>query len=217
VTVTTAEPRGPTASASSPRLEHDDDVDVGAGTGDHYTGAIPAQQGNSHPLLCPFDILPTADGWVALAANNQQWVIVANTIGRPDMATDERYATNAARVRNRTEVLAAVEPWLAAHTTKEVVETFGGTVSIGPVNTAADIFADPHVAARGMLVPIEQPGSDVPVTVTGQPIKFTQTPSASGAAVPSSVSITSTTSSPTGPPANDGVRRKKDDEGAHCH
>jgi crotonobetainyl-CoA:carnitine CoA-transferase CaiB-like acyl-CoA transferase len=177
VTVTTVEPRGPTASASSPRLEHDDDVDVGAGTGDHYTGAIPAQQGNSHPLVCPFDILPTADGWVALAANNQQWVIVANTIGRPDMATDERYATNAARVRNRTEVLAAVEPWLAAHTTKEVVETFGGTVPIGPVNTAADIFADPHVAARGMLVPIEQPGSDVPVTVAGQPIKFTQTPS----------------------------------------
>jgi crotonobetainyl-CoA:carnitine CoA-transferase CaiB-like acyl-CoA transferase len=142
-----------------------------------YTGQVPTQQGNTHPLLCPFDILPTADGWVALAANNEQWAIVTEKIGRPDMATDERYATNAARVRNRTEVLAAVQPWLAAHTTKEVVGTFGGSVPIGPVNTAADIFADPHVAARGMLVPVGQPGSDVPVTVAGQPIKLTETPS----------------------------------------
>jgi hypothetical protein len=93
------------------------------------------------------------------------------------MATDERYATNAARGRNRTDVLAAVEPWLAVHTTKEVVDSFGGTVPIGPVNTAADIFVDPHVAARGMLVPVEQPGSDEPVTVAGEPIKFTATPS----------------------------------------
>jgi crotonobetainyl-CoA:carnitine CoA-transferase CaiB-like acyl-CoA transferase len=149
-----------------------------------YTGAIPAQQGNAHPLLCPFDILPTADGWVALAANDAQWAIVADTIGRPEMAHDERYATNAARARNRTDVLAALQPWLSAHSTKEVVAIFGGTVPIGPVNTAAEIFADPHVTARAMLVPIDQPGSDVPVTVAGQPIKFTETPSHVGRRAP---------------------------------
>jgi crotonobetainyl-CoA:carnitine CoA-transferase CaiB-like acyl-CoA transferase len=100
------------------------------------------------------------------------------------MAHDERYATNAARARNRTDVLAALQPWLSAHSTKEVVAIFGGTVPIGPVNTAAEIFADPHVAARAMLVPIEQPGSDVPVTVAGQPIKFTETPSYVGRRAP---------------------------------
>jgi len=81
-----------------------------------YTGAIPVQQGNGHPLFCPFDILPTSDGWIALAANDQQWAIVARTIGRPEMAADD------------------------------------------------------------MLVEVPQPGSDRPVTVAGQPIKFGVTP-----------------------------------------
>jgi formyl-CoA transferase len=92
------------------------------------------------------------------------------------MATDERYSTNAARVEHRDEVIAVLGSWLAEHSTGEVVQAFGGSVPIGPVNTAADIFADPHVAARGMLVSLEQPGSDRPVTVAGQPIKMTGTP-----------------------------------------
>ncbi|MGC4998450.1 CaiB/BaiF CoA transferase family protein [Streptomyces sp. DT195] len=143
-----------------------------------YTGEVPVQQGNTHPLLCPFDILPAMDGWVALAANDGQWTTVAHAIGRPDMATDARYATNRARVRHRAEVREALEKWFATRTTRQAVEVFGGRVPIGPVNTAADIFADPHAAARGMLVPIEQPGSDEPVTVAGPAIKLTETPSA---------------------------------------
>ncbi|MBV1949058.1 CaiB/BaiF CoA-transferase family protein [Streptomyces sp. BV129] len=143
-----------------------------------YTGEVPVQQGNAHPLLCPFDILPAMDGWVALAANDGQWTTVAHAIGRPDMATDARYATNRARVRHRAEVREALEKWFATRTIRQAVEVFGGRVPIGPVNTAADIFADPHAAARGMLVPIEQPGSDEPVTVAGPAIKLTETPSA---------------------------------------
>ena len=65
------------------------------------TGEVPAPQGNSHPLLCPFDIFPTADGWVAIAApSDRHWELVAELIGRPDMASDERYRTNAARLRH---------------------------------------------------------------------------------------------------------------------
>jgi formyl-CoA transferase len=141
-----------------------------------YTGAIPVQQGNSHPLFCPFDILPTADGWIALAVTENQWPIVANAMGRPDMATDERYSTNLQRKLHSAEVLGALTDWLSGLTTKEVVDLLGGRVPIGPVNTVADIFADPHVAARRMLVQVEQPGSQRPVTVAGQPIKFTATP-----------------------------------------
>jgi formyl-CoA transferase len=78
---------------------------------------------------------------------------------------------------HQTRVRAALKEWLSARTTKEVLNTFGGSVPIGPVNTVADIFADEHVAARDMLVAVEQPGSDRPVTLAGQPIKFTETPS----------------------------------------
>jgi crotonobetainyl-CoA:carnitine CoA-transferase CaiB-like acyl-CoA transferase len=141
-----------------------------------YTGAVPVQQGNSHPLFCPFDILPTSDGWIALAANDQQWLIVADAMGRPEMGTDERYATGLQRKIHCADVLAALNEWLSGITTKEVVALLGGRVPIGPVNTVADIYADPHVQAREMLVEVEQPGSDRPVTIAGQPIKFTDTP-----------------------------------------
>jgi crotonobetainyl-CoA:carnitine CoA-transferase CaiB-like acyl-CoA transferase len=142
-----------------------------------YTGEVPRPQGNSHPLLCPFDIFPTADGWVAVAApHDGQWRVLAETIGHPELADDDRYRTNARRVHHAADVRAVVGDWLAARSTAEVVAALGGRVPIGPVNDVATIAADPHVAARDMLVSLEQPGSDDPVVVAGQPLKFTRTP-----------------------------------------
>ncbi len=142
-----------------------------------YTGVVPRPQGNGHPLLCPFDIFQTGDGWVALAApSDRHWRIIAETIGRPDMATDERYATNAARVRHCTDVRSVLGAWLLARTNREVVSALGGSVPIGPVNDIRAVFADPHAAVRRMLVEVEEPGCPDPVTIAGQPIKFTRTP-----------------------------------------
>jgi crotonobetainyl-CoA:carnitine CoA-transferase CaiB-like acyl-CoA transferase len=143
-----------------------------------YTGEIPGRQGNSHPLLCPFDIFPTADGWVALAAaSDRHWRAIAETIGRPDMADDPLYRHNEGRSRNSRDVRDAIEAWLGTTTTDEAVSQLGGHVPIGPVNDAGAIFADPHTEARQMLARVEQPGSDRPVTIAGQPIKMTKTPS----------------------------------------
>ena len=140
-------------------------------------GEIPHPQGNSHPLLCPFDIFPTADGWMAIAApSDRHWEIIAELIGRPDMATDERYRTNAARLRHAGEVRAVLEGWLKTRTNDEVIAVLAGRVPIGPVNDVAAIFADPHARVRRMLVDLDDPGSDVPMTVAGQPIKFGGTP-----------------------------------------
>jgi len=150
-----------------------------------YTGEVPRPQGNGHPLLCPFDIFPTADGWVSVAApHDGHWRILADTIGGPDLAADTRYRTNVDRVRHADEVRALVGDWLSSRTTAEVVEVLGGRVPIGPVNDVATIAADPHVAARGMLVELEQPGSDRPITVAGQPVKFTRTPTEVGRRAP---------------------------------
>jgi crotonobetainyl-CoA:carnitine CoA-transferase CaiB-like acyl-CoA transferase len=141
-----------------------------------YTGDVPVPQGNSHPLFCPFDIFPSADGWIAMAAPfDHHWRLIAEVIGRPDMIDDERYRTNVARSRRAAEVREAIEGWLKTKTNDEVVALLGGRVPVGPVNDAAAIFADPHVRARRMLVEVEDPGSDEPVTIAGQPIKFTRT------------------------------------------
>ncbi|HET9690784.1 MAG TPA: CoA transferase [Acidimicrobiales bacterium] len=143
-----------------------------------YTGQVSAPTGNGHPALSPFDVFPTADGGCAIAApTDKHWVILCQVIGRPDLVDDPRARTNRERVANAPFVREAISAWTTAHTTAEVVDALGGTVPVGPVNDAADLFADPHVDARGMLVEVPQPDGSRPVVLPGPPIKLTATPS----------------------------------------
>ena len=143
-----------------------------------YLGIIPRPVGNGHPLLAPFDIMETRDGWIAVAApSNNHWRVLVEAMQRPDLADDPRFVDNRARVANIAEVRRLVGGWLASQPTADVVATLAGRVPIGPVNDAADIFNDEHVRLREMLVEVEQPGSDTPVTIAGSPIKFSSTPS----------------------------------------
>ncbi|NGP04971.1 CoA transferase [Rhodococcus sp. 14C212] len=142
-----------------------------------YLGIVPRPMGNGHPLLAPFDIMQTLDGWIAVAApSDHHWRILAETMNRPDLSDDPRFVNNAARLANIVEVRKILGAWLANQTTAAVVDSLGGRVPIGPVNDAADIFNDEHVRLRDMLVEVEQPGSDAPVTIAGSPIKFSSTP-----------------------------------------
>ncbi|PZH16098.1 CoA transferase [Streptomyces sp. NTH33] len=143
-----------------------------------YLGIVPRPMGNGHPLLAPFDIMQTLDGWIAVAApSNNHWKILAEAMERPDLVDDPRFVDNAARLANIAEVRQLLGEWLAGQPTAAVVAALGGRVPIGPVNDAADIFNDEHVRLREMLVEVEQPGSDTPVTIAGTPIKFSSTPS----------------------------------------
>ncbi|HEX6488725.1 MAG TPA: CoA transferase [Candidatus Dormibacteraeota bacterium] len=141
-----------------------------------FGGEVPQPQGNTHPLLVPYGAFRTRDGQVTIATPEpHQWAALANALGRSELAEDERYATNAARLDRRDEVNALVAEWCAGLSKQEVVAALGGTVPVGPVQTVADILADPHVAARGMLADVDQPrgGSR---QVAGPPIKLTRTP-----------------------------------------
>jgi crotonobetainyl-CoA:carnitine CoA-transferase CaiB-like acyl-CoA transferase len=144
-----------------------------------YTGTVPAPEGNRHPLLCPFGLFRARDGHVSIAcATDAFWAKLAHAIGRPDMATDEDLATNAARVRNAQQVIDAIEAFSTARTKEEIAQCLGGKVPFGPVYTSAEIFADPHYRVREMLVDVEQPGSATPVKIAGVPIKLSATPGA---------------------------------------
>jgi crotonobetainyl-CoA:carnitine CoA-transferase CaiB-like acyl-CoA transferase len=142
-----------------------------------YTGAVPGPEGNGHPMLCPFDIFAARDGWVAIAAHRDHfWARLCELMERPELATDPRYAVNAARVAHRADVTAAITAWTGQRTRSEIVEVLGGEVPCGPVNDAESLTRDPHFAAREMLVDLEQPGSATPSTVVGSPIKLAGTP-----------------------------------------
>ncbi len=142
-----------------------------------YTGRTLGPRGAGHPSLCPFDVYPTSDGAVAIAAPTENhWAVLCAIVGRPDLVADERTQDVNRRSTNRELVNEALTAWTRARTKAEVVELLGGKVPVGPVNTAADIFADPHVAARGMLAEIELPGDNPQVAIAGAPIKFAATP-----------------------------------------
>ena len=144
-----------------------------------YQGEVAEPHGNGHPLLCPFDVFPARDGWVAVAANrDHHWRELCVRIGSPGLGTDARFATNAARVEHSGEVRAVLSGWTSVRTRTEITGVLGGHVPVGPVNSADAIFADPHVAVRRMLVDVEQPGTDRTVTIAGTPMKFKRTPSA---------------------------------------
>lgn len=142
-----------------------------------YTGAVPAPEGNRHPLLCPFGLFRARDGFVSIAcAHDGFWEKLARAIGRPELIDDEAFATNAARVRHADRVIAIVEAFTSMHTKAELGERLGGVVPFGPVYTSAEIFEDPHYRIRDMIVEVEQPGSAQPVSIAGVPIKFGDTP-----------------------------------------
>lgn len=143
-----------------------------------YRGQISKPLGNSHAQLTPFDIYPTADGFCAIAAPTpNHWERLCLLMDREDLIDDDRTRANNDRIQNAAFVKETMLAWTTARTTREVVDTLAGLVPVGPVNNAADIFADPHVRAREMLVAVDHPGSDRPVVLPNSPIKFTATPS----------------------------------------
>jgi crotonobetainyl-CoA:carnitine CoA-transferase CaiB-like acyl-CoA transferase len=66
--------------------------------------------------------------------------------------------------------------WTSVRPTAEIVERLGGQVPVGPVNDAADLFTDPHIRARQMLVAVEHAGAERPVVFPDTPLRFTATP-----------------------------------------
>jgi crotonobetainyl-CoA:carnitine CoA-transferase CaiB-like acyl-CoA transferase len=141
-----------------------------------YDRRILGRRGAGHPHLCPFDVYEAADGAVAIAAPTpNHWLTLCEIIGRLDLVEDERTSDTLRRTANRDFVTGIVSAWTRRHTKREIVEALGGRVPVGPVNTAADLFDDPHTAARGTLPEVELPGDNGRVALVGTPIKFTRT------------------------------------------
>ena len=109
-----------------------------------YTGQVPGPEGNGHPLLCPFDLFPTRDGWVAIAAPwDHLWRKLCAAMGRPELGEDPRFVTNEERVRRAPEVRRLIADWTSVRTKAEVVAALGGVVPCGPLNDAREILQDP--------------------------------------------------------------------------
>ena len=139
-------------------------------------GNIPGPEGNHHPFLVPFGMFPAADGFITVAAQQQVFFeTFAKAIDAEALTNDPRYISVAERTRNRTALIEEVSTFTRRLSKAELTERLGGKVPFGPVMNIADIEADPHYAAREMVVEVPEPDSS-PVRIAGVPIKMTATP-----------------------------------------
>lgn len=146
----------------------------------------PTRQGSRHPLVAPFGPYETKDGWLVIA-NVKEWDLFCTLIDRDDMALDERFATNRARLENVELLETRLADALRRRTTDEWFQLIepANVCSIGKVNSIADLFDDPHVAARGMLVDIPLPyGKPGTLRLPNSPIHLSKTPTVVGAPMP---------------------------------
>ncbi|MWV38961.1 succinyl-CoA:mesaconate CoA-transferase [Natrialba sp. INN-245] len=140
-----------------------------------YTGEPPTRRGNAHPTLFPYDAFETADGYAVIAAfGTAHWHALCEAMDRPDLAA--AYATAADRLESRDHLREEIAAWAEDLETDDLVGTLEGEVPAAPVQSTAEIFADPHVREREMLVAVDQPGANRTVEIAGNPIKMTETP-----------------------------------------
>jgi len=127
--------------------------------------------------LYPFDLFPTRDGRIAIAAAQpHHWDLLCAAMDRADLMADERSATNNARLENVDWVEEQICAWTSQLTRAEILAKLDGSIPVGPVQNMADIYDDPHVAAREMLETCHPGGDNPEITLAANPIKFSETP-----------------------------------------
>ncbi|MBI0432272.1 CaiB/BaiF CoA-transferase family protein [Roseomonas sp. KE0001] len=141
------------------------------------TGENPPRLGNQHPNIVPYQVFPTADGYMVLSiGNDPTFERFCRNFGLEHLLADERYATNAARVGNRALVTETLTAVTKTRPTRDWIEKLEALkIGCGPINTLKDVFADPHVVARNMVVEMAH-ASGQTVKVIANPVKLSATP-----------------------------------------
>jgi crotonobetainyl-CoA:carnitine CoA-transferase CaiB-like acyl-CoA transferase len=142
-------------------------------------GAVPQRLGNEHPNIVPYSVVPAADGYFILAVGNDgQFAKFCQFAGSPELASDPRFATNDARVRNRVELYRLLPALTRAKPQAAWVDGLAKLgVPCGPVNDIGQVFADPQVQARGMQIAMPHPlAGKGTVDLIGNPLKLSETP-----------------------------------------
>ena len=141
------------------------------------SGDVPARQGNAHLQIVPYQLFPTADGWLVLnVGNDSQWQSFCAAAEAHELAADTRFATNRQRVELRSDVVPLVEAAMRMQSTAEWEKRLTEVkVPHAVVWNYAELFAHPQMLERGMKVTVRDP-SGQPVDLIGNPIHLTGGP-----------------------------------------
>ena len=139
-------------------------------------GMVPERMGNAHPSIVPYQLFATADGFIILAvANDQQFKRFCEAAGVAQLASDSRFASNAARVHSREALVALLVPLLKSRTTMEWIGLLEqANVPCGPINRIDQVFSDPQAIARKLTVPMAREGQAL--NLVASPLRLERTP-----------------------------------------
>jgi crotonobetainyl-CoA:carnitine CoA-transferase CaiB-like acyl-CoA transferase len=132
------------------------------------SGTSPKRMGNAHPNIAPYQVVPVSDGHLILAVgNDEQYRRLCMVIGID--AADARFATNALRVENRKALTGMLEAATRQWRRDALLDALEkAVVPAGPINSVADVFADPQFIHRGMKIENDGvPGVRTPVRING--------------------------------------------------
>jgi crotonobetainyl-CoA:carnitine CoA-transferase CaiB-like acyl-CoA transferase len=163
----------------------DTQVAMLANLGANYlvSGKVPGRAGNAHQNIVPyqvFEVAPASDGHkdhiILAVGNDGQFAKFCQVAGCPELASDPRFAKNQDRVRNRGVLVPVLEKILKARAKADWLGALeAAKVPCGAINNLAEVFADPHVRARGMVHAWEHPLAGA-MNLVSSPIKLSGTP-----------------------------------------
>ena len=133
--------------------------------------------GNGHPNIVPYQAFRTQNGYVVVSwGNDRLYQALCQLLGRDDLANDPNFATNPQRVRNRKQLVSALqEEFLHGSTEEWLPRLREAGIPCGPINTVGQIFHDPHMQAREFVWECEHPTAGN-IKLSGSPIHLSETP-----------------------------------------
>lgn len=137
------------------------------------TGNAPGRMGNAHPNIVPYEAFEASDMYLIVAVGNDgQYQRFVEAAGRPELADDVRFATNAARVENRDSLIPIIQDFMKQRTGAEWIDALEKVgVPCGPINNMEQMFAHPQIRHRGLQMELDHPLAGT-VPQVANPIKF---------------------------------------------
>ena len=152
---------------------------VNEGTNYLTSGELPRRRGNEHPNIVPYGVFETADGHVIVAVGNDaQYERFCELLGAPELASDERYRTNAGRLAHRDELVARLSGLVRKISSADMLDGLEARgVPGGPIHNLEQALASDQAEARGMTIDMPHPlAGSGSVTMVANPIRMSGTP-----------------------------------------
>ncbi|MDC0426132.1 CoA transferase [Pelagibacteraceae bacterium] len=140
------------------------------------TGVAPGPLGSAHPLTAPYQAFQTKDKWITVGASNQNtWLKLIDALGAKELQENEKFNSNANRMKNVAELTELLKKELVKKTAEEWLKLFDEKgLPCGPINTVTEMFEDPQTIERKMIVDVENKKAGS-FKAIGMPIKFSET------------------------------------------